>query len=130
MLLRSVTITVLAFAFSAAAQDPPQTPKPEEKKEPSLDIDRWLRRELDSKQRNRNFFITPELKVAPEKVTPEIRAERTDGKCSVPLTDVTPQSNARARTLPVPKGEFHMRFIKPPAPPCNQPERRESDPPP
>jgi hypothetical protein len=114
MLLRTISIAVVAVGFSAG-QDHPAAPEQEIKKIPLLQIqtDRWLRGEFDQTQRKRNFIVTPELKV-----TPQTRAENFNGKCSIPLLELKPDVDARIKVLPAPKGEGHIRIVKPPAPPC------------
>lgn len=122
MLLKTVSIALLGFAFSATGQESPQVPNPDEKKPPTLDVGRWLRGEFGSTQNRRAFIVTPETKVTPG--TGAKNLKRTEsGKCSIPLVEFKPKANSRMRVFP-PKGEWPMQFVKPPAPPC---ERAESE---
>ena len=120
MLLKTVSMALLGFAFSAAGQESPQVPNPDEKKPPSLDVQRWIRGEFEKTQNKRPFMVTPETKVTPGTDVKKLEKPES-GKCSIPLLEFKPEANSRMRIIP-PKVEGHMRFLKPPAPPCERTE--------
>jgi hypothetical protein len=116
MLLKRVSIALLGFAFYAAGQESPQVPHPDESKTPSLDVHRWIRGEFEQTQTKRPFIVTPEVEVTPGRRSKNF--EKTESrKCSIPLLEFKPEANSRMRVIP-PNGKGHMRFLKPPAPPC------------
>ncbi len=118
MLLKTVSLALLGFAFSVAGQESSQAPDPDKNKTPTLDVNRWIRGEFEKTQNKRPFIVTPEMKVTPGPGAKDL--EKTEGgKCSIPLLEFKPEANSRMRVIP-PNGASHMRFVKPPAPPCER----------
>ena len=107
MLFRALLAAVIVAPFSAVAQNQTEPLKSFEPK--ILDTDRWIRGELGPKK------LMPKLAITPP------RSEGRDGKCSILLKEFRPESTPRMKTFP-PKTEGFIRFVKPPAPPC-EPER-------
>jgi hypothetical protein len=93
-MLRALLAAVLALPVCAQQED----------KTFRFDTERWLRGELSPKKPIRSFVFT---------------AQKSDGKCSIPLKEIRPKSTAPMKILP-PKTEGHIRFLKPPAPPCEK----------
>ena len=63
-----------------------------------------------------------EVEGLPDKPAVVVRAVKVDGlrPCSIPLVPVAPKANGKVRLLDPPKGPHAIRYLAPPAPPCEK----------